>query len=192
MVLDESLFLTIQSLTGVPLIDNLMLFMADFLVLLVPLSLIHVWFQGREGMEDASYTALAAFAGLGASYLMGLLYFHENPSATFETLVAFEPENAFPSQHATAMFATALPLLKRGRKKIGWTVLAAAFMTGFARVYIGEHWPIDIFGAIIAAGIGLGLVYGAWSFIKPLREPVLDFMKDIQDKVFDHLPGSFN
>jgi len=187
MPLNEAIFLKIQALTGIPIIDQLMLFLAEALVLLVPLSLFYLWFSGREGREDAAFAFGTTVLGIGAAYAMGLLYFHENPSATYETLVTHHPENSFPSQHTAALFSAGLPLILRKRKAFGYLLTLAAVITGFARVYVGEHWPVDILGAFIASSIGLAVAYLSWSPLEPVWRPLLDFYDDVEEKVQDRV-----
>ena len=180
MPLNEAIFLKIQGLTGVPVIDQLMLFMAEVLVLLVPLSLIYLWFSGRDAREDAAFTFGTTVLGIGFAYAMGLLYFHENPSATYETIVSYHGENSFPSQHTTALFSAGLSLILRKRKAFGYLLTLAAVITGFARVYVGEHWPVDILGAFFASGIGLAVAYFSWEPLEPVWRPLLDFYDDVE------------
>jgi undecaprenyl-diphosphatase len=57
-----------------------------------------------------------------------------------------------PSTHASVMFTVALCFLYRPRlRAIGWLLVGLALMTGWARVYVGVHFPLDV-----AAGLGLG------------------------------------
>jgi undecaprenyl-diphosphatase len=187
MSLKELGFRQIYALTGNPLVDQLMLFLAEFLVLLVPLSLIYLWFEDREGKEDSLFTAYSAVLSILIAYFLGVFYSHENPSATYDTIVSFRPENSFPSQHTAAMIGTALPLLYRDRERLGWLILAAGVLTGLSRIYVGEHWPIDILGSALAAGIGLGISYISWDMLEPVRSPVIELAEKIEEELFDRL-----
>lgn len=187
MPLNEAIFLKIQALTGVTVIDQLMLFLAEALVLLVPLSLIYLWFSGREGREDAAFTFGTTVLGIGFAYAMGLLYLHENPSATYETIVSYHGENSFPSQHSAALFSAGLPLMLRERKAFGYLLILAAVITGFARVYVGEHWPVDILGAFVASSIGLAVAYLSWSPLEPVWRSLLDFYGEVERKILDRI-----
>lgn len=158
MAWDQIGFELIHGLTGQPMIDTLMVMAAEYLVFLVPLTLMIYWFCGKEAKVTSLYVFTTAVTGIVLSYLAGVLYAHENPSAVYETIVAYEPENAFPSQHTVAIIATAFGFLWRENRPYGYTVLGAGVLTGFARIYIGEHWPIDIIGSFIVAGIAVGLV----------------------------------
>ena len=184
---DQTGFQVIYSLTGNPLLDQLMSFMAEFLVLLIPLTLVYLWFQDREGREDALFTAYSTVTGIIFAYFMGLFFTHENPSATFDTIATFHPENSFPSQHTAAVFAAAFPLIFRDRRKIGFTMFLAAALTGFSRIYIGEHWPLDILGAAAAGAIGLGVAYLSWDKLKLLWSPGIDLYENIEERLKEKL-----
>lgn len=160
---------------------------ADYLVLLLPLSLVYLWFQDRRGKEDAGYTFYASVLGILLSYGMSMVYFHKNPSAVYDTIAAYHSENSFPSQHTAALFASALPLIYRERENLGGLLMAAGLLTGFSRIYIGEHWPVDIAGAFIAAAAGLFTACKTWNMLEPVWRPVVDISEkaeaEIKEKV---------
>lgn len=183
MAIDAAVFEAVQSLTGVTLVDQAMLFLAEYLIVLIPLVLVYLWFQGREGKHDSILTFAGTVTGIVFAYALGLLYSHQNPSASYETLVAFKPENAFPSQHTAAVFSAAWPLLMRDRRNYGYLMVVAAVMTGFARVYIGEHWPVDVLGAVLASAAGVGAVYLGEDYTE-LLEPIYDLSETVEEKLF--------
>jgi len=180
MALDRQVFLWIQSLTGNTVMDELMILMAEYLVLLVPLSLIYLWFRDRETSLFTFYTTVTSII---ISYGLGLFYGHSNPSAFFDTIVAYRPENSFPSQHTTAIIATALPLIYRKKNKIGGLMLISGLLTGFARIYIGEHWPVDILDAIFAAALGLLIALYSWDKLEKLWRPLIESSRKIEVRI---------
>ncbi len=66
-----------------------------------------------------------------------------------------------PSTHASVMFAIAFALLLRPRlRDIGLAMAAVALLTGWARVYVGVHFPLDVaagalLGAVLAGALAL-------------------------------------
>lgn len=183
----ESLFLAVQTLTGNPVINKTMVLLAEYLVVLLPLTLVYLWLQGRKAKQDSLLTFLGSVTGLIAAYGMSLFYFHQNPSATYETIAEPVKENAFPSQHTAVIFSAAWPLFYLKRKKLGGLMLLAALATGFSRVYIGEHWPIDIFGAFIASIAALGAAILLEDRIA-LAEPLFQLSERIEEKLTELLP----
>ncbi len=181
--MNQAVFEFVQSLTGNSVLDQLMLYMAEYLVIFVPLTLAYLWFQGREGKQDSVLTFGSAVTGIIVAYLLGMIYSHQNPSVTYETIVAAKPsENAFPSQHTAVVFATAFGYLARKRKSLGFLMTVAALLTGFARIYIGEHWPIDVLGSVVAASAGTLVAYYGEEYIEIL-DPVFRFSEKIEERL---------
>lgn len=84
----------------------------------------------------------------------------------YETLLVDAPENSFPSQHTTVVFAFAWPLFYlQDRWQAGLVALALASLVGISRVYVGVHFPIDIVGAVGASLLGFALVSAARGLI---------------------------
>lgn len=180
MELDREIFLWIQSLTGNPMLDQVMYLFAEYLVILVPLSLIYIWFKDRETSLFVFYTTVL---GIGLTYVMGLFYGHSKPSAFYETIAVFEPENAFPSQHTVTMFASALPFLKKEKLGIGALLMISGVLTGFGRVYTGEHWPVDIVGAFFAAVLALIITEMSWDSLEAVWRPAIVLSEKLEGKI---------
>jgi undecaprenyl-diphosphatase len=173
-----------------PFLNKLMIFAAEHLVYLIPITLIYLWFAPEKGRTDSAFRmALPAawFAtekgksksvfivvtivvSLAISYAMGQFYSHPAPYIVgYETLLTDAPENSFPSQHTTVVFAFALVVCYlQARWRDGLVALALASLVGISRVYVGVHYPIDIVGAVGASLLGFALVYVA-------RDAVMDF-----------------
>lgn len=67
----------------------------------------------------------------------------------------------FVSSHAANTFAIAAfltPVLHKAWRWIGWVLFGWAFISSYSRIYMGVHYPGDIFcGAVI--GILIGLIF---------------------------------
>ncbi|MCD6069218.1 MAG: hypothetical protein K0S33_4044 [Bacteroidetes bacterium] len=75
---------------------------------------------------------------------------------------------SFPSGHTTAAFATATSLTLASRK---WYVAVPAYTwasgVAYSRMYLGVHYPSDIFGGIV---IGVGSSFLVWGVDKWLMK----------------------
>ena len=76
--------------------------------------------------------------------------------------VSMDTPFSFPSGHMTRITLVfglvALRLLRRsGRLRWFWFCVAAVWIIGYSRVYLGEHWPADVAGGILLGGAGLSL-----------------------------------
>lgn len=98
--------------------------------------------------------ALAAWIASPRPFMLGL-----SPSYVTHTV-----RSGQPSTHASAMTALAVFLLLRPRLyRVGLATGALMLATGWARIYLGLHFPLDILGGIVlgtltgaAAGVAAG------------------------------------
>src|SRR5690606_7355005 len=64
--------------------------------------------------------------------------------------IAHGARGSLPSAHASVMFAIALVLLLRpSLRDLGVAMALAAVLTGWARVYVGIHFPFDIVAGLL-------------------------------------------
>lgn len=190
----QSGFAAVQSLTGNALLDSAMVFSAEYLVYLVPLVLGFLWFGKRREKFDALFAFYGAVAGIALTYLFGIFYYHQPPHLQgFETMLMNSPENAFPSQHTAATFSVVWPLLYRGRENFAYLLLIGAALTGFARVYTGLHFPVDVAGGVLASLVGFGTVYLGEGYLEKFSDLVIKVWDEIErvleEKIGVNLPG---
>lgn len=143
--------------------SSILLGLAEYLVVLIPAALIGLWLTGRR--ETSFFVFVTVVVSLVVSYAMSLVYSHPAPYMVTETLVSGPPENSFPSQHTTVMFAMVWPLLYRKRRRLAGVFLVGAILTGIGRVLVGFHYPLDILGAVVASIIGTILVVIAHEYV---------------------------
>jgi len=71
---------------------------------------------------------------------------------------------SMPSTHATVMFTVALILCLRPALRIaGLAILLIGFVTGWARIYVGVHFPLDVLGGFVLA-MAIAAVF--WALVK--------------------------
>ncbi len=71
-------------------------------------------------------------------------------------LIGAVSESSFPSGHAATAFASAIVVFRRETGFLRWSVLVAAILMAFSRLYIGVHYPLDVLaGALIGTLIAL-------------------------------------
>jgi undecaprenyl-diphosphatase len=81
-------------------------------------------------------------------------------------LIGTKSSPSFPSSHAMNMFAQAMlfTLLYR-RKRVWITAFAFATVIAFSRIYVGVHYPMDVFaGAVFGVIVG-GIIYCGYYWI---------------------------
>lgn len=74
---------------------------------------------------------------------------------------------SLPSTHAAVMFMVAVAfLLRPGLRRLSVPLLALAAVTGWARVYVGVHFPVDIVaGLLLGAVVAGGIAMARWFFL---------------------------
>jgi undecaprenyl-diphosphatase len=149
--------------------DHVMIFAAKDLILVAAVVLVALWFwPGSLSRRAANQrlvlaAAVSALVALAVGALIGHLHPEARPFVTDRTthqLIGHAPDNGLPSDHALAGFAIGGTVVW-WRRLVGGVLLAAALVVGFARVYVGIHWPGDIL-----AGAAVGLAVGtlaAWT-----------------------------
>jgi len=97
-----------------------------------------------------------AIAG-GVSFVLKDITKRDRPFVTYPDIIfakAHETDYSFPSGHTSLAFATATSLSMSFPK---WYVIAPSFLyasaVGYSRLYLGVHYPSDVFaGAVVGAG----------------------------------------
>jgi undecaprenyl-diphosphatase len=80
---------------------------------------------------------------------------------------------SMPSAHASVMFTLALVLcLRPALRDLGLAIFAIALVTGWARIYVGVHFPLDVLGGLLLAVV-IALVFallalGVRRIVKPM------------------------
>jgi len=102
---------------------------------------------------DARATRLVGLGLLGGYYLNQLLkeafdtvrpYLEHPELLRSDAARQTAPGPAFPRGHAATFWGLVAAVARRGW--VTWTAVAAIFVIGTTRVYLGVHWPIDVAG----------------------------------------------
>ena len=158
-------------------------FFASAIVPLVGFALIVAWVRARTGWRPALLDASAAGAfGLFMVQVIGWIHYRPRPfeAGLGANLLHHLPENSFPSDHATLMFALAFGLIAAAPlRKAGGVLVGLALVVSWARVFLGAHYPSDILGGATLALMCIGLVRsvsarrGLWAICIKLYESFL-------------------
>lgn len=145
-----------------PLLDALMISLAEWLAFGAPVLLLGLWFLPGATRSERRITAVltvgAMLLALGVADLPSIVYFRPRPFQSHEvTLLVREPLlPSFPSTHMAAMTALVVGLNGHiGRwQYLAWAVVAGSML---GRVYVGVHYPTDVLGGFLD-GLLVGLL----------------------------------
>jgi len=175
---DEFVFLWINGFVGrIPIIDAAMKWIvSDYLIpVSISLTLVGLWFAGkdraaREKHQLCLFMAILSLALTNWSVMIiNGIYSRTRPFDAHEvSMLFYKPvDPSFPANTAAAMFAISSTVWGINRR-VGTALLLTSSIYGFARVYAGVHYPLDILGgAIIGIIIGF-LVLKIRSFLDPV------------------------
>jgi undecaprenyl-diphosphatase len=121
-------------------------FLLVFLIILVSLNFKKYWVMTAEAI------ASGVIVRFGIVEIVRWLWFRPRPFVV-ENLIPLinksASEASFPSGHASFYFAIST-VIYLYNKKIGIVFYVATVLIAFFRVFVGVHWPSDIFaGALI-------------------------------------------
>jgi undecaprenyl-diphosphatase len=157
------LFRDINDLTGNSTVDLIMKDAARYLIFAVfaAVAILCLLQLRRRSIRPVLATAVALAATFGLGLLGAAVYREKRPFQTHHVhqLIAHAPGQSFPSDHATAAFGVALAVIAFLSWRWGIALLTAALLIGFARVYDGIHYPLDIAGGFAAALVATTIVW---------------------------------
>ncbi|MCU7647944.1 undecaprenyl-diphosphatase [Pseudomonas piscis] len=191
--LNRSLFLALNASAEASLpMRDLALFMAQWLVLAVPLLLLLFWvFGDRRQRMIVLLATLSIVLALASNLVIRGLWFHPRPFMLElgQNFLAHAPGASFPSDHASGMFAMSFALLLASLRKTGLVMLALAVLVGWARIYLGVHFPLDILGGCLV-GLGSAWLVRRYSVWRHLDQRLLALLEGIYLRMLPRRHGS--
>jgi undecaprenyl-diphosphatase len=149
----------------VPWLNPVMLFMTEYgreavwPIFIIILAI----FGGRDGRKTVLIVSIVMIALIPISIVAKDLIARDRPThASFQYLLQTDNEYSFPSGHATIVTGGAATIfaLFRGNRKtvISIALTLEAALVCASRVYLGQHYPLDVIGGIIL-GIGVSFIF---------------------------------
>lgn len=136
-------------------LDKIMVFFSKdvpyiFMVILALIFILGI-IKDKEDYRKASINAFViTVINLALSFIIGSIYYVDRPFVhnKVNLLISHTADASFPSDHATGTMSIALGLGKYNRI-IGIFMTILSLIVGFSRVYVGNHYPLDVIGAYI-------------------------------------------
>lgn len=123
-------------------------------------------------MQSTHLLVLLVFFSSFLAFLLNLIIslfrFRLRPfithSETYQ-LINQVSDKSFPSDHTAAAFALGFSLFLIN-KKWGTVFLILAFLIGFARIFCGLHYPLDVLGGILIALFAVFIIKWIFKYVK--------------------------
>lgn len=110
----------------------------------------------------------SSFLAFLLNLIISLFRFRLRPfithSETYQ-LVGHVSDKSFPSDHTAVAFALGFSLFLIN-KKWGIIFLILAFLIGFARIFCGLHYPLDVLGGILIALFAVLIIKWVFKYVK--------------------------
>ena len=154
--MNMELFKIINNLAGKNhILDMIMIFLSKdvpyiYMGILVLIFIIGVRKKNSHYRRICVYTFTFTVINMFLSFVIGKVYYVDRPFVNHKVnlLLAHKANASFPSDHAAGTLSIALGLSKYNKLlSIMLTILSVA--VGFSRVYVGNHYPLDVIGAYI-------------------------------------------
>jgi undecaprenyl-diphosphatase len=111
----------------------------------------------RRRIQPVVELGSALFLAFAGAWILSHLSGQVRPFQSHQVhqLIPHDPGVSLPSDHATAAFALAFGVMAFISRRWGLGLAVAAVVIGFARVWVGVHYPGDILAAGLIAGLAV-------------------------------------
>lgn len=101
-------------------------------------------------MDMAIDTIAITVISLAVSLIISKLFYVDRPfvSHNVNLLVAHAANASFPSDHVIGTMGIAMGI-NRYEKGLGKVLILLSVLVGISRVFVGNHYPLDVFGGFI-------------------------------------------
>lgn len=133
---------------------NLARFLAHYASYAIPVILLYAWLYGERSARARVVMAyLTVLLAMGINLLIAHLWFHPRPFMIDlgTNFMKHGPDASFPSDHMTTASAVAWVYVLARQKVLGLFFVLLALTVGWARIYFGVHFPLDIVGSMVVA-----------------------------------------
>lgn len=180
--MNVALFQAINQWAGAnPFIDDVMVFISQYALFLYAGLFLLLWIKGNDKMKrSVLYAGCAGILALLLNGVIATFYFEPRPFVdhAVHLLITHAKDASFPSDHTSGAFALAIAMFVRHRNW-GYPMLVLAILTGFSRIFIGFHYPLDIVGSIVVALLATFIVFRTKRKLRPVLNWVIHVYKKL-------------
>lgn len=154
------------------LLLSIAIFFANYAIWVVPALIGIGWLRSSEHTRKILLEATASgLAGLLINQIIGLIWQHPRPFmiGLGHTFMPHAADSSFPSDHLTLLWAVAFSFLMHRKPRLAGMMLAVLGLpVAWARIYLGVHFPLDMFGAALVAALSAWLAFREARLYLPL------------------------
>jgi undecaprenyl-diphosphatase len=177
ILMDYRLFRAInQNACRYQLLDTIMITISQKLRYLYVILLLIMWFRNNFYRKVIIYAGISVVVSILLHFFIKLVYFKPRPFLKYRVhLLPPAPSknnSSFPSKHTTLAFAAATSVLLY-KRLVGSIMLILAFLTGFSRIWMGQHFPSDIVGSALLGSLTSSFVCLTGRIWNPLIDRVI-------------------
>lgn len=191
MNLDLKLFEMVNQFAGkYDVLDQLVISFSKYGVVIFGLIFVWLWFTKRGDQFKNRQLVLFALTivlfTIGINKILEISFFRERPFVAHDVHVLSDktPDDpSFPSNHSGGSFALAFAMFWRYRKA-GIIFIGFAVLMALSRLFLGVHYPTDVFVGMLIALIVTLVVTSQQVFFETLFTPIIRLYEKIIKLLF--------
>lgn len=137
------------------ILDTVMIFFSKyvpyiFIIVVAMVFISGIMSKNLDYRKMAVNTFFISVINLILSFIIGNIYYINRPFVNNEVNLLFShvKDASFPSDHAMGTMSIALGFNKYN-KLLSIVLTVLSLIVGFSRIYVGQHYPMDVIGAYI-------------------------------------------
>lgn len=186
MNIDFKLFEMINQFAGKSdLLDQLVIYFSKYGVVAFCLVFVWLWFTKKgdqfQNRQLVLFAITIAIFTIGINKVLEMSFFRERPFVAHDVNLLSDKsadDPSFPSNHAGGSFALAFAMFWRYRKP-GTIFIGFAILMALSRLFLGVHYPTDVFVGMMIALIVAAIVTSQKAFFERLFTPIIQLYEKI-------------
>ncbi len=157
--LNRNIFLDIYNFSHHnSILDFLMVFGAEHLIFIMLLIVLFLFLKNKNSKQNVFHIIISLTIGIISIRLLHIFFYEPRPFLSLQIIpLVYQPiDGSFPSMHTAILTILAFSFIKT-KTKYGHMMLIPVIWTGFARIYTGVHYPIDILGGVIVGVLSVSI-----------------------------------